>query len=578
VAKKFGFLKFFVLILCLIIAPSFAACELVTINYNKQLAEVVASFDGSVELSREELIILYNSVGRSRYDSSGAATKEGIESTIELGLDRAILVDLLTNKDKASERERLGVEEVVLSSNEIHDIWWSVYDYINSTVLELENGFRREDKLDTWPTEESDDETDSTAYTPYEKTYEVQKLNNVYSLVKLPKEKEVVKNEDALFDVNADLSVSEKAMLAYKNFRTKYWNQHDSMELTGNVDKTKTSYSDKAWNKYIQNLKVNESKRNLSAEVEEVFLRDVERVYKIYYQNAVLNNFQERYTEALTVLKSDVVSKFLELYNAQKEQFTINPSSFDSLIPTQAEQIYYMKNDDYFKVNHILVKFTDEQSSAIQSLETKLTNGEITTAEYNAGVAQIKADTKAYNRDTQEYEPYTQVLEKLNAALLNVQSENEKFVIFREFMHRYSEDTATLNADSCYYIPKQKTDANGKSLDTMQEEFADTSRELYETGEVGKYSDFIETTYGYHIIMYTGEAQSILAAGSEDEILTSLDSYKLNPLYNKTMLDIIIEKVVLNTYTSYEKTLLGRVKADKEIVYYPQAYSDLYSD
>ena len=564
------------------IAPMFAACELVTVNYNKQLAEVVASFDnGSVELSREELIILYNSVGRSRYDNSSTSTKKGIESTIELGLDRAILVDLLTNENKADERKKLGVDAVVLTANEQHDIWWGIYDYINSTVLELENGFRREDKLETWPTEESSEDEDKTSYKPYEKTYEVQKSDASYSLVKIQKEDEVAKSIDALFDVNdKSMSTNEKAILAYKNFRTKYWTQHDSMELVGKVDKTKTSYSDKAWNKYIQNLKVNESKRNLSTVVEEVFLRDVERVYKIYYQNAVLTNFQNKYTDSLTVIKSDVVNKFLELYNAQVEQFTLNPDAFDKLIPTQAEQVFYMANDNYFKVNHILVKFNDAQTKAMEEAKTQLENGVITVAEYNAKVSQIKGDTKAYNRDTEEYVPYTDVLAELNSRMSNVSNPQEKLVIFREFMHRYSEDDATLNADSCYYIPKQKTDVNGKNLDTMQEAFADTSRELYNNGagKVGDYSNYSETSYGYHIIMYTGESQAVSSVGSEDEILTALDAYKLNPLYNKTMLDTIIEKVTLSSYSSYEKTLLSRVKADKTIVYYNKAYSDLYKD
>ena len=235
-----------------------------------------------------------------------------------------------------------------------------------------------------------------------------------------------------------------------------------------------------------------------------------------------------------------------------------------------------MLNDDFFKVNHILVKFSDEQTKAMESLKTELSNGIITTSEYNARVANIKANTTAYNRETKERVPYQQVLADLNARMANVVNPEEKFAIFREFMHLYSEDDATLNAESCYYIPKSKTDANGNNLDTMEEAFADTSREMYATGEVGAYSNYAETSYGYHIIMYTGESQSINSLGSTDEIITALDSYKLNPLYNKTMLDLIIEKVKLSTYTKYETTVLSKVKAGKEIVYYPKAYSDLY--
>ena len=583
-AKKLGFLKFFALALGLFTAPVLAACDLVTINYDKQLNQVVSSFDnGRVELTREQLIIMYNSTGRSRFDSSGTATKEGIESTIELALDRLILVDMLTSDDQADLRDSLGVKKVVLNNTEIHDIWWGVYDYLNSSILEYENQLRKEDGLESWSEESEEEETDSTIYTPYEKTYEVQSVVRdgkiEYRLVKLPEKVDAEKQPDALFDVNdKDLSFSDKAKQAYTNFRQKYWNQHDSMDLYDTVDKTKTSYSDKAWNKFIQNLLVNESKRNLSKNVEEVFLREVQRVYDIYYQNAVLSQFQNNYTQSLAVTADDVVNKFLELYNAQKEQFTVNPAAFDSMIPTKAEGVYYVANPNYFKVNHILVKFSDEQTKAMEALKTDLENGKITVTEYNQGVANIKSQTKAYNRDTQEYEPYTQVLQTLNEAMKSATTLQDKFVIFREFMHRYSEDTATLNADACYYIPTVKTDpVTGKSNDTMEENFADTSRELYESGEVGKYSDFAETSYGYHIILYSGDIESIAVDESVTNILLALDGYKLNPLYNKTMLDVVIGKVVLTSFSKYEDNILDRIKADKDIINYPKAYDDLYS-
>ncbi len=582
-AKKFGFLKIVTLALCILVAPVLAACELVTINYNKQLTQVVSSFDnGRVELTREELIIMYNTTGRSRFDSSGAATQEGIESTIELGLDRKILVDMLTSDDRAELRTQLGVKKVVLDSTEIHDIWWGIYDYVNSSVLEYENQFRKEDGLEAWKDDEEEESSDSKAYTPYTKTYEVASVvrdgSVQYSLVKLPTKKDALKSEDALFDVNDEtLSFSEKAQQAYTTFRTKYWNQHDSMDITGKVDKSKKSYSDKAWNKFIQNLLVNESKRELSKAVEEVFLREVQRIYDIYYQNAVLSQFQNTYTDALAVTEDDVINKFLELYNAQKEQFTVNPSAFDSMIPTKGEGVYYVANPNYFKVNHILVKFNDDQTAAIENLKKELENGRLTVSEYNLSVANIKSQTKAYNRDTQEYEPYTQVLQSLNEAMATAQTEQDKFVVFREFMHRYSEDDATLNADSCYYIPTVKTDpTTGKSNDTMEEAFADGSRALYEAGVVGKYSDFIETSYGYHIILYSGNIESIPVGENNKDILLALDAYKLNPLYNKTMLDIVIEKVTLTSFGKYEDTILGQIKADKEIVNYPKAYEDLY--
>ena len=158
----------------------------------------------------------------------------------------------------------------------------------------------------------------------------------------------------------------------------------------------------------------------------------------------------------------------------------------------------------------------------------------------------------------------------LKNALTAAQSQAQKLVVFRDFMHRYSTDTATLNADSCYYIPLDE------EKDTMEENFANASRELYNDGKVCAYTGWVETSYGYHIIMYTGNAQSLSTSGNNETIMLNLDAYYLNPLYNKTMLDAIIEQITLSSYSTYETTTLNAIKSGKEIVKNPSSYSDLY--
>ena len=244
---KFRFFKFFVLALCICLVPTFAGCSLVTTNINKQLSEVAMSFDnGRVEITREELIILYNLMGNSQFDNSSTPTQEGVESTLELALNREILVDFLTADDLADLRQQLGVQKITLTMAQSNDVWRNVYSYINSAVESYETDLRADDDA-TLPTS-SDEESDTSEYTPYEKTYLWDTSSN--SLVKQEQEITVENKSVALFDTSADLTFSEKAEIAYENFRKYYWHYTDSIEMNPDATNT-TSFSDRAWNQFI---------------------------------------------------------------------------------------------------------------------------------------------------------------------------------------------------------------------------------------------------------------------------------------------------------------------------------------
>ena len=567
---KFRFFKFFVLALCICLVPTFAGCSLVTTNINKQLSEVAMSFDnGRVEITREELIILYNLMGNSQFDNSSTPTQEGVESTLELALNREILVDFLTADDLADLRQQLGVQKITLTMAQSNDVWRNVYSYINSAVESYETDLRADDDA-TLPTS-SDEESDTSKYTPYEKTYLWDTSSN--SLVKQEQEITVENKSVALFDTSADLTFSEKAEIAYENFRKYYWHYTDSIEMNPDATNT-TSYSDRAWNQFINQLIQNENGRNLSTDSDEVFLRQVQVIYKLYYENAILQAFQENFENSLSVTKEMVYEKYAELYNAQKEQFSTNSSAFDDLVATSAQDVYYMQDTlGYFKVNHLLVEFSDEQKDDIEELQTQLENLQIDKATYDQKVASIKSQTMAYNRVTGEYESLSSVYNGLVSSLNSANSQTAKMAEFRDFMHKYSNDDATLNAEACYYIPLDE------SKDSMVEEFANASRDIYNNGNgtVGTITGWVETEYGYHIIMYTGTPTNIDASGAINVVLSGLNAYNINPLYNKTMLDKVIEQVTLSSYSNYETNILDAIKANKNIVTSENVYSDLYS-
>lgn len=582
-AKKVSLFKFFVLALCVLIVPVFAGCSLVTTNVDKYLAETVASYDsGRIVVNREELLISYNYIGNSRFDNQSTPTEDGVRNTIDLEVKRKLLVEFLTSdaSDMVQARAKENVDKLTLSTYQLNEVWQNVYDYVNSSVESLETELRTEDGI-TY-NEETEDEDDYTAYddASYDKAYTVVQdlASGSFYLKKVTEDTPTASTSIGLYtDAEAESKTfSQLATQAYNTFRSTYWHWTDSKLMDPTITAEK-SYSDEAWAKFINNLLRNESDRNLTKTNEDAFLRNVQMIYKIYYQNAVLTAFQDKYTEAnIAVTANDVADKYRELYSAQYDKYSDNPSAFDSAVSTGAGDVYYMKDaNKYMMVNHILIKFSDDQNDRIKAELVKLQNCEIDEATYKKNVANIKAETTGYNRATGKNVPLSEIYDQIMQ--VSTQSNSvDKITAFGNLMHIYSQDDATIGAEACYYIP---TDTS--ITDAMQESFADASRALYNDGKgnIGDMTtEWVETSYGYHIIMYTGVPTNVDGTSlNTDAVLLQLDGYRLNPLYNKTMLDKVIEKVTVQQYATYEEQLLDHLMSGKTIVYFPDSFKDLYS-
>lgn len=587
-AKKISLFKFFVLALCVLIVPVFAGCSLVTTNVDKYLAETVASYDsGRIVVNREELLISYNYIGNSRFDNQSTPTEEGVRDTIDLEIKRKLLVEFLTSdaNDMVTARNKENVEKITLSTYQLNEVWQEVYDYINDSVEAIETELRAADgKTYTEAEEDEDDEDEYDSYdkASYDKTYTVVEKTTAgkthFVLEKVKEDTPTASESIGLYtDAEAESKTfSQLAKQAYDTFRAEYWHWTDSKVMRPEITAEK-SYSDEAWSKFINNLLRNENERNLTKTNEDAFLRNVQMIYKIYYQNAVLSAFQERYTEAnISISAKDVADKYRELYSAQYDKYADNPSAFDSAVSTGAGDVYYMKDaNKYMMVNHILIKFSDDQNDRIKAELVKLQNCEIDEATYKRNVANIKAETTGYNRETRKNVPLNEIYDQI-MQVSTKSSSADKITAFGNLMHIYSQDDATIGAEACYYIP---TDTS--ITDAMQASFADASRELYNDGK-GKIGDmttqWVETTYGYHIIMFTGLPTNVDGVNSNtDAVIVNLDGYRLNPLYNKTMLDKVIEKVSVQQYATYEEQLLDNLMGGKVIVYYPDSFKDIYS-
>ena len=125
----------------------------------------------------------------------------------------------------------------------------------------------------------------------------------------------------------------------------------------------------------------------------------------------------------------------------------------------------------------------------------------------------------------------------MQKALSGLDTAEAKIAKFREFVYAYSTDTNSITIENGMYIPLDKTQ------DNMVEEFANASRELYNTNQKGSISGCVETKYGFHIIMYTGDVANVVYTSNTDALMARLDSTLLTNVTNKTMLDKVIEQI-----------------------------------
>ncbi len=575
---------------------SFSGCSLWTLNQDKYLNQVVASY-GEISVTLEDVYNAYYSYGNYYYDEQGAPTFNGIKTTAEQLLNREILLQYLKNGDSE------GNGKIILTQNELNDVWEGVYKYINDAATSFETSLLEADGLslpaDATETEE-DLEDYEREYAAYEKTY--QYVNGkLEKIQKTPEDiekfsqdifqwtEEEMEGFPKLEDKLASLEVNEKALRAYQNFRSVWW------EGKGHTEKNSKGelYSEKAWNKYISSLKSAESGKNLSTKSEEIFYRELDRLFDAHYESKIFTAFQENFEKDEAISESVVLAKYKLLREAQEETYgaiTIQADSskiYNNYVTAMKNRsapiMWTVDESDWFQVSHILIKFSDQDIEDLKDLQTELSNDGISKADYDLKVKKIKDDVTVVDRETGEPVKASKVLEQLGEELQG-KSSKSKIQIFNNYIYRYNMDAGANNADYAYYIPADENN------DSMVTPFANASRELRAQG-VGSISDLIEVNAldgyedndgntqtpsysGYHIVMYLGEI-------SAPEVNTQkLNDHILNPLNNndtnsKTMLDYVIEQITYSNYSGYEKSLLNQLKTEGSVNYYSAVLNEL---
>ena len=388
------------------------------------------------------------------------------------------------------------------------------------------------------------------------------------------------------------------------------------------------------WNKYISNLKQSESFYKYDDTSDDAtFKRQIDKIYKNNLENAKLNKFQSHYENSFGVeynadiqeyvvnekTKQDIINAYTKTYSANKEYYDLAKSvggdknSYYSAITNTSNRenfVYYGEGDeDLLTCLHILVKFSETQTSQIEALK----NDPYIQENLDAALDVVKSQNKtlAQERDFNTGavlenkspigvdELFNSLINDINNISTHYSSESyieEVTKVFNKYVYTYNTDTGIMNAKFDYIV--------GTKTSSMVNSFTEVVRSLYNNGEANYNPVSVKAEYntnvnlyfpkgvgyagavsapfleeasnysGYHIVLFTGKLKNIPADKlTIDNVYENLGKAKTSVSYNQTLFEYFYDKIAKENFETFKTNLVS----DKLTTEYISAnFSDLY--
>ena len=563
-----------------------AGCSLVEVDYNRYYNQVVAVVENKEtgrreEITKRDLISGYQSYGYTYESYYGYSRERAVYETLQLLENRKITI--ITAEDEYGYK----MDGTGLSDLEKTYLWQQVVDSLNENLESYYSEIVGEEE-----TEESDDIT----FEGYDKTAKL--------VIKYDSEGNAYYAIESLAEVNSpldgfhpsdnrDFNNSDDRAMIFDSFRDKVLASNDDYK--------------RAFDNYLNDLIASEVGQNLSKDALSVFEREIERLYQTSYENYLLelysyNNRPSASQSAIT--PAQIVNLYTNKVRASFAQYELEEDeNYDSDVQDSLNDVYYFKNDQdstkFFTVANVLFRFNDEQQARYDALTEKLESGEggYTQVEYNQDIEELYGEivpvVREYNEITDIYEEvesditvddvYAIMEQKLTSAKASGDV-NEIGDTINEFIYSYGEDTGMFNAESNYVIG---IDNEGNAVSSFVESFNEAGIDLYNgvyntsgKAEIGDISAIVESEYGLHVLIYTGECQNLFDgitgnfSLSEDAIVT-LANTRVNLLVDQTYFDVLYDELYTDNYSNYENEHLGLLRENYRITEYDNRYADL---
>ncbi len=572
--KRFAGILMCLMMLCMSLL---AGCSLVERDYSKYYSQTIAIITHketgkSIEVTKREVVEGYQSYGYMYEQSYGYTRKQALQLTLSMLENRKITLLESENKFNVSENGKNGLTE-----EEQTYLYDQVVDSLKSNLDVYYNDIIGE----TAEEETSDDIT----FNGYDKTATLEFQNGSY----------VIKKTNAVLDPLADYKFdssnpknffdSDDYNAIYENFR--------AFVLGSNED------YQKAFLDYARTLRLSEYGQNLSTDTPSLFDREIQRLYKLAYENYMITKYSysnKNSDEISSISTSDILNMYSSKVRADYTQYVLEgDSSYDEDVQNSLNEVYYFKDDKdstkFFTVANVLFKFTDEQQAEYDRLTSLSSDdGGLTTEQINQKIdalySQIIPVVRVLNENTGVYEEVdnsnysvSYVYNKMSSALSSAKATNNVNYIgdtINDFIYQYNEDTGMFNATNNYVIG---INSAGEVVSSFVESFNNAAIELYNNGngQIGDISGLVRSEYGIHVLIYTGECKNLFDSlnVSDEQALEKLYDTRVNILVDKTYFDVIYDEIYVDNYTYFENINMNYLRQEYSIEEYQARLDDL---
>lgn len=580
-------IKVFLMCFVLLCMSLFAGCSLVETNNNKLYNAVVADIynkEGKkvAEISNRELISGYESYGNMYVQYYNYTKAQAVDMTLKQLENRKIVILEAEKLFNVNYETGEGLDEKEKGY---------IYDQtVESLYANLKNYY---DKV-LGTTEEEEKDEDEIKFEGYSKNVTLDYDENGNYVIKK------LNVKDGLLD----------GFRPTNNILKSFYNEAEKAEIYDNFIEKGFSSDDyqKALKYYLIDLKSAEYGMNLTTDAKSMFEREIERLYKVNYENYIVQKYSEnnkKSGEIASVTTDDILKLYSSKVRASYTKYAIEKDgNYGENVSSSLNDVYYFRGDEeankYFTVANILFKFDDAQTARYEEINKKLSESEVYDeyeSDLNALYSQIKPVIRQLNEDTGIYEEIDNdfnlsvndiIYDKIQIALKNAQTTGDVGYIgdtINNYIYTYNEDTGMFNAKSNYVIG---VDKDGKAVSSFVEEFNEAGLKLYNNGR-GKIGDMevARSSFGIHVLVYTGACENLFDgidetfelggnAGSEEgeHAISVLANTRVNMLVDKTYLDLLYDEIYQDNYAFFEQANINFLRENYEIKVYQGRFAD----
>lgn len=255
------------------------------------------------------------------------------------------------------------------------------------------------------------------------------------------------------------------------------------------------------------------------------------------YKNTLMESkavelFEEELKKDISISDEDLQAEFQKLLNEQKGNFDNNPAEYIKKSQDDTAVVVYTPEGVRY-VKHILIKISDEDSSAISELQTQKTTAESSGDTQKAAEIQTQIDAK-------KTEAFAKIQSKADSALKRAKSGEN----FDKLVAELGEDPGMKDNNKGYAMHE-------KATGIYDEAFQNAGMALSKPGEI---SGLVPSSFGYHIILFASEAQ----AGE-----VSFESVR------QAILDMLLKSKKENVIEDAGKNLLEEYEKEGKVKMYP---------